>query len=1596
MIRLKTRNNGSKLNSLLVVLIIALQGVVALSSSLFNPGEMNRESGYFSSFPGAHFSSNSTNFTFSNFSTIVKNVSTPSVRIQVNNSQEGLLIGSEKFAYSSDGSFPMNFGNPHDDNFSDGEFAPYWFFEHSSLIPPEEKNGDLRIFSTADQYWGEVSSNGIVENAPFVYQRVIGDFSLNTHIIFSINSFTQQDGGVLFRWEDGSFRFIYMTNMLRCILIEHDIERILISRTDVASNVLWLNVTRQHNNFTFSYSYDGTIYEQVFTRLVDAPQALDLGVHATKGADVFVSSWDISPDISCTGDVGNVSTSIENITVNHVPFNNWRDGMNKIVFSMSSILDTSGQSDAFLVDLDAGDHLLNFSNFTMINDDSRDVHFKVRLEGGSTIEPVIGTECFAISDHVLNTPPMIGRYMNPHVDDFSEDHLLPFWGVLNNESISLIFNNGSLLMQDVSNGTVFNGASLDAPFIYQNVTGNVNLSLEIGSWNLQENNSEIGIALVHDSRLQAKFFLFRNNSHLSVGISSFFKNAYIEDTTLLDIAGMAQDAPLTLKINKDLNTTTFSLILPDESIKNVGSVKVPANYMYKVGFFVANTSTRLKNWDISPNIVLKIDKQLESTLLEVTGVSFPTTFMKRFTVAFNLDSSNGSRSHSTIYHLEVNDPQWKNKALLFTYGLDTVLLDNQGDFLFSAQGFHQLDSEYLNNGHVLVTSGTSNDGRVVEYDQFGKVVRSFYRVEGGALKWPHDADMLDNGNLLITDTRNDRVIEVDSNGNLVWEWNVWDYFDVSDARDGTSHVNDADRLPNGNTLISVRNLDTVVEVNPKGDVVWMYGRMANSSEILGQHNPTRLTNGDTLICDSEHNRLVEINLTGNITWTYNPTQPYGHPLGWVRDADLLPNNHVLIGDGYKFINDISRILEINKETGDILWELETPNPIYDVDLVDIAPPETRILSPVNSTYHLSRVVDIVLDSSLKNSKIYHEIRDDTTGLLINDSPVEYNALSRAILENGHSYTLFAWSITTLGDEENMMVANDYHFLQNASVNISFTINLTVNYSARDELEMNFLVTDIDGDDVHLLNKEGNVLYTWDPCKELKSFSREISINDAELLPDGRLVVAVDTWRTSGLNESLIIESDMHDNILWSYSESFNNQSSGFIDVDLIPASNGFMVSSAINDEIFSLSRDKNKVVIWNASDYEDFFNVTLSGSLPLFDKLSGEEDKKLLVPASRDNTLLLLEPGNNVSWYLNQSVNSSSIFHPENALLLSNGSILLVDAHGSGLLIEQNGSISWNSSSFTNLSLINASVISMAANKHIYLLNKTGSIIYEATMNGIIVNSIKFDKNVNDFDLVYFPTPFIYSSISRNTTFHQESIPFTVHSRVDLLENNLTWRISQKWENGSIMNLTSFTTFESKQPLQASVQLSEGDYILEVKSSDTLNMSVFSGSDDANFFLLLDKESFNVSFQVEISSYFCLSNAPVLFEGLLSKSEDDKKMLAWTRLVNADNYTVFASSSPVHEIDGSDENIVMLATTNETWFVLEQLPENTTYYAVIAVNHYYTSPVSNNIVIKISAAENNDSWLVNILKITLSFGLVSIMMFLVYYRIIRRKLGKSR
>jgi hypothetical protein len=54
-----------------------------------------------------------------------------------------------------------------------------------------------------------------------------------------------------------------------------------------------------------------------------------------------------------------------------------------------------------------------------------------------------------------------------------------------------------------------------------------------------------------------------------------------------------------------------------------------------------------------------------------------------------------------------------------------------------------------------------------------------WEVGVGQLEWPRDADRLPNGNTLVVDTRNHRVVEVTPEGEIVWEYYApWMPFDV--------------------------------------------------------------------------------------------------------------------------------------------------------------------------------------------------------------------------------------------------------------------------------------------------------------------------------------------------------------------------------------------------------------------------------------------------------------------------------------------------------------------------------------------------------------------------------------------------------------------------------------------------------------------------------------------------------------------------------------------------------------------------------------------------------------------------------------------------
>jgi hypothetical protein len=119
----------------------------------------------------------------------------------------------------------------------------------------------------------------------------------------------------------------------------------------------------------------------------------------------------------------------------------------------------------------------------------------------------------------------------------------------------------------------------------------------------------------------------------------------------------------------------------------------------------------------------------------------------------------------------------------------------------------QHNPQWLGDGNVLVAD--SHNDRIVELERAEdgdwEVAWEIYAAEGVNFNWPRDADRLPNGNTLITDSLNQRVVEVTQNGSTVWSY-------------GTPQVPyEAERLPAGETVGGVSYADGDEEPTSIGD-----------------------------------------------------------------------------------------------------------------------------------------------------------------------------------------------------------------------------------------------------------------------------------------------------------------------------------------------------------------------------------------------------------------------------------------------------------------------------------------------------------------------------------------------------------------------------------------------------------------------------------------------------------------------------------------------------------------------------------------------------------------------------------------------------------
>jgi hypothetical protein len=204
----------------------------------------------------------------------------------------------------------------------------------------------------------------------------------------------------------------------------------------------------------------------------------------------------------------------------------------------------------------------------------------------------------------------------------------------------------------------------------------------------------------------------------------------------------------------------------------------------------------------------------------------------------------------------------------------------------------------VDNRVILVDSG----GNIVwQYGQFG--VTGFGPNE---LNTPVQNTYLPtSGNVLITDQGNERIIEVRRTDNAV----VWQYGQngvIGNGRDQLNNPNAAELLANGHILISDENNNRAIEVTHTTPSRIVATFSAHGT-VSGVAFASRLPNGNTLITDSNNSRIVEVDFNDNPVWEYfTNTRPGSNPSPLPTRAVRLANGNTLISDQF---ND--QVIEVN-------------------------------------------------------------------------------------------------------------------------------------------------------------------------------------------------------------------------------------------------------------------------------------------------------------------------------------------------------------------------------------------------------------------------------------------------------------------------------------------------------------------------------------------------------------------------------------------------------------------------------------------------------------------------------------------------------------
>jgi len=332
-------------------------------------------------------------------------------------------------------------------------------------------------------------------------------------------------------------------------------------------------------------------------------------------------------------------------------------------------------------------------------------------------------------------------------------------------------------------------------------------------------------------------------------------------------------------------------------------------------------------------------------------------------------ASETDQTSRTLVGSQGGGPGWHEYGSVYLLnGTNTTWRESSADSYFDVTqtengtvlaGF--MDSGYASCG-PYESPCTRTGFRVIDPGKDPQVLSEYsFPVRTNKNSEVHDVERLESGEYLVTDMEYERIFTV-KNGEVTWQWNASSFYDAPQDPTTTDwlHINDVDVISTGRYLVSVRNANQLLVIEPGEGVVDVINEDTNDSndancrksgqladydgdgdircgdpDVLNhQHNPQWLGDDAVLVADSENDRVVELHRTEAGEWepAWALDQVEGVAFDWPRDADRLPNGNTLITDTLN-----RRLVELD-ESGTVVWSVRTERIPYEADRLPYGEP----------------------------------------------------------------------------------------------------------------------------------------------------------------------------------------------------------------------------------------------------------------------------------------------------------------------------------------------------------------------------------------------------------------------------------------------------------------------------------------------------------------------------------------------------------------------------------------------------------------------------------------------------------------------------------